>query len=64
MNICRHPLLSALSNWVLDGATVRYELKKPFQKLSEMASSSTWRPLAEAFRTACIEFAKDFRLHL
>jgi len=30
-----------LSNRVLDGVTVRYELKKPFQTLSEMASSST-----------------------
>ncbi len=33
-----------LSNRVLDGATVRYKLKKPFRIVSQMASSSTWRP--------------------
>ncbi len=32
-----------LSNRVLDGLTVRYELKKPFRILAEMASSSNWR---------------------
>lgn len=32
-----------LSNQVVDGLTVRYEMKKPFRTLSEMASSSRWR---------------------
>lgn len=32
-----------LSNQVLDGVTVRYELKKPFKTLSEMKQDSSWR---------------------
>lgn len=32
-----------LSNRVLDGLTMRYELKRPFRILAEMASSSCWR---------------------
>ncbi|MGK5089534.1 recombinase family protein [Bdellovibrionota bacterium FG-2] len=32
-----------LSNPVLDGTTVRYEIKKPFRIISEMAKSNVWR---------------------
>lgn len=32
-----------LSNQVLDGPTVRYELKKPFKTLSEMKQDQNWR---------------------
>ena len=32
-----------LSNQVLDGATIRYQLKKPLQTLSEMKGKSDWR---------------------
>ena len=32
-----------LSNPVLDGVTLRYEIKKPFRILSEMAESEKWR---------------------
>ena len=38
----RDLLAKILSNPVLDGTTVRYELKKPFRIVSEMASSSHW----------------------
>lgn len=40
-----------LSNRVLEGATVRYELKKPFRIVSEMASFSNWRSLRDNWRT-------------
>ena len=33
-----------LSNPVLDGPTVRYEIKKPLLVISEMAKNSVWRP--------------------
>ena len=36
-------LCKLLSNQVLDGSTVRYEMKKPFRILSEMASNLEWR---------------------
>ncbi len=39
----RELLNELLSNPVLDGVTVRYEIKKPFRILSEMAESSKWR---------------------
>ena len=37
-----------LSNPVLDGATVRYELKKPFKVLSEMKVFNEWRTLRDS----------------
>jgi hypothetical protein len=40
-----------LSNPILDGLTVRYEIKKPFRVLSEMAVSSEWRPTSGSLRT-------------
>lgn len=39
----REFLNEILSNPVLDGPTVRYELKKPFRILSEMKESEKWR---------------------
>lgn len=36
-------LEKVLSNRVFDAPSVRYDLKKPFQLLAEMASSSNWR---------------------
>lgn len=49
-------LSAILSNQVLDGLNVRYEMKKPFVVLSQMASVENWRPLVEDFRTAVIHF--------
>lgn len=37
-----------LSNRWLDGSSVRYELKKPFGVLSEMAQKEDWRPLRDS----------------
>lgn len=37
-----------LSNPVLDGPSVRYELKKPFAVLAEMAGKVEWRPLRDS----------------
>ena len=36
------------SNHVLEGKTLRYELKKPFSTLSKMASSKNWRSLRDS----------------
>ena len=44
----RELLDELLSNPVLDGATVRYEIKKPFLILSEMAQNSEWRARLES----------------
>lgn len=38
----REFLEKILSNPILDGVTIRYELKKPFSILSKMASSDNW----------------------
>ena len=46
-----------LSNRVFDGVTVRYELKKPFRIVSEMASSSAWRPQGDSNPRYCRERA-------
>lgn len=40
-----------LSNPVLDGPIVRYDLKKPFAVLSRMRSDEDWRPLESLCRT-------------
>lgn len=37
-----------LSNPVLDGPSVRYELKKPFAVLAEMAQKKDWRPQGDS----------------
>jgi hypothetical protein len=39
-----------LSNPVLSGATVRYDLKKPFVMLSEMSQKQDWRTHCEELR--------------
>src|SRR6187402_866242 len=36
----------------LDGKTVRYDLRKPFQLLSELGTSSDWRTRVDEFRTS------------
>lgn len=41
-------LNKVLSNPVLDGLTVRYELKKPFAVLLEMSKKEDWRPLRDS----------------
>ena len=43
-------LAKILSNPILDGTSVRYELKKPFRIVSEMASSSRWGGLSDSNR--------------
>lgn len=40
-----------LSNPVLDGPTLRYEMKKPFAALAEMAKKEKWRPLLSSHPT-------------
>ncbi len=39
---------SILSNPVLDGPTLRYDLRKPFALLSEMKGLEDWRPLRDS----------------
>lgn len=45
-------LKMTLSNLRLDGATVRYEFKKPFEILCEMKQKSEWRPQGDS--NSCI----------
>lgn len=40
-----------LSNQVMDGKTLRFEMKKPFSVLAKMASSEKWRSLRARERT-------------
>lgn len=47
-----------LSNPILDGVNVRYELKKPFRIISEMASSSIRGGLIDEFRKSLAEYAR------
>jgi site-specific DNA recombinase len=43
-----------LSNPVLDGSTIRYDLKKPFALLKEMSGDEKWRTRVVDFATACL----------
>lgn len=45
-----------LSNPVLDGLSVRYDLKKPFAVLAEMKHSEDWCTLVVDYRTAVLEW--------
>lgn len=42
-----------LSNQFVDGVSIRYELKKPFQILKKMKDSGSWWPHGHEFITAC-----------
>ena len=44
----RQLLEVVLSNPVLDGATVRWEMKKPFAILAEMTNGSAWRARSDS----------------
>jgi hypothetical protein len=46
-----------LSNPVLDGPIVRYDLKKPFAVLSRMRSDVNWRTQCERLRIAAESYA-------
>lgn len=46
-----------VSNPVLDGVTVRYEIKKPFAILTQMAQNIEWRPLVRRLRTEMLQYA-------
>ena len=50
-------LAQVLSNPILDDLSVRYELKRPFRLVAEMASSCNWGEWLDDFRTACKEIA-------
>jgi hypothetical protein len=42
-----------LSNPVLDGVTLRYDLRKPFSLLAEMKKNPEWRSQLEAYVVTC-----------
>ncbi len=42
----------------LDGRTVRYDLRKPFDVLVRMRGVEGWRPHLDEFRTAVIQLAE------
>lgn len=46
-----------LSNPRLDGQTIRYDLKKPFNVLAKMTANNEWWAHLDEFRTACLELA-------
>ena len=50
-----------LSNSTLTGASVGYELRKPFAILAEMTKGNDWRARVEEFRTAVIAFTPEAR---
>ena len=49
-------LKMVLSNPVLDGPSLRYDLKKPFAVLAEMSQKSDWREQLEQLRTDLLSF--------
>ena len=44
-------LQKLISNPVLDGPTIRYDLQKPFAVIAEMAKKEDWRSLGYLCRT-------------
>lgn len=54
--IDKRKLLEMLvSNPILDGITLQYDLKKPFGLLAKMKEIKEWRPLVDDFRTEIAE---------
>lgn len=47
-------LETILQNRALDGLTVRYEFRKPFEALVKMRERGDWRPHMDEFRTALL----------
>ena len=43
------------SNSVLDGPSIRYDLRKPFKTIAKMAVSDNWRSRAAQYRTWFIQ---------
>ena len=41
----------------LDGRTVRYDLRKPFDVISKMRGDEGWRPYLDEFRTVLVELS-------
>ena len=52
----RKDLDRILSNQSLDGQTIRYEMRKPFQVLSKMKQNEEWWAQLDEFRTACFSY--------
>ncbi len=48
-----------LSNRTLDGVNIRYDLKKPFAVLAEMARKNNWCSQVDEFRTAVAGIKPD-----
>lgn len=43
-------------NPILDGATLRYDLQKPFATIAQMRGNPDWRPLALQLRNNCFSY--------
>jgi DNA invertase Pin-like site-specific DNA recombinase len=50
-------VLSLVSNLKLDGVTIRYDLKKPFEILSGVTTGEEWRTQRDNYRTAFLALA-------
>lgn len=51
-----------LSNPRLNGASVEFDLKKPFSTLALMSGNEKWRTLLDDFRTECAAFQGGYHL--
>jgi hypothetical protein len=48
-----------VSNLELDSDLLRYKYKKPFDMMAFCNETSNWLALADALRTACLDFDKS-----
>jgi hypothetical protein len=46
-------LKKVVSNPVLDGPTIRYDLQKPFEVIAQMSGNENWRSQGDWARTSC-----------
>lgn len=50
-------LKKVVSNPVLEGPTIRYDLQKPFVVIAKMREKENWRPQAAQLRNDCFLYA-------
>ena len=49
-------LKKVVSNPVLEGPTIRYDLQKPFAVIAQMSGNKNWRSLVPRLRTELLEY--------
>ena len=53
-------LKKVCSNPILEGQTIRYDLRKPFKLLANMRGKEDWWTRVDEFRTAILEYGTEF----